>query len=408
MIKRISIVPGFSEARSVYERKDPKPSRAKGTFSAFDAYLMEVKEKSVLLTPEGEIVAARKIWLACRELGEVAILTPPGMRILRQWSDRVPNDEKIGEEPNQGKRKHKTLKYGIKQLVDLAGAKGTISNRDRRKAVECLTALDLENSDICNIADAVQKQIDPQSPLAARIRGKKSAVDRATEIMITDNLRLVMGIAKKFYNCRLPIEDLVQEGNMGLMRAALKFDHCRGYRFSTYASWWIRHFIVRSIADRAQTIRLPVHMFEKLNRVNAVLRYCLVRGIEPTDELIAERLGISAEDVWEFRQVRQLKDPESLDVPFSSEDGEFGSMLGSMKDTNGIDPEQLAAEREEIAKFNDSLSVLEERDRGILVRRFAGDKLKKIGDSLELSRERIRQLQDQAIARIRKQIRKRI
>jgi RNA polymerase primary sigma factor len=227
--------------------------------------------------------------------------------------------------------------------------------------------------------------------------------DEAKKEIIAANLRLVVSIARKYINCGLPFLDLIQEGNMGLMTAVDRFEYRRGYKFSTYAHWWIRQAITRAISDQSRTIRVPVHMVEIINKLNKVTSE-LVRekGKEPTADEIAKKMDLSPKKVQKIRKISQL--PLSLETPIG-EDGD--SHLGDfIEDKNKISPLDEYIQNNLREHIDEALKNHSERESSIIKLRFGiGDgnehTLEEVGSQYRVTRERIRQIQEKAIRKLR-------
>ena len=275
---------------------------------------------------------------------------------------------------------------------------------------ENLVMTDEELTKDVNISDPVRmylKEIgrisllSPEEELALSVKianGDESSKNKLAE----SNLRLVVSIAKRYVGRGLLFLDLIQEGNIGLMKAVEKFDYGKGYKFSTYATWWIRQAITRALADQARTIRVPVHMVETINKMARVQRQMTLElNREPTDDEIAKKMGITVDKVREVMKISQ--DPVSLETPIGEEDD---SHLGDfIKDERSMSPDEYATNEILKEQIQETLSTLQEREREVLELRFGlidgtSHTLEEVGKKFNVTRERIRQIEAKALRKL--------
>jgi RNA polymerase primary sigma factor len=391
---------------------------------AVDMYFRKMAQVS-LLTREGEVELARRIEegerriigaivdsaFAASELDHISRLLYKGRLKVRDVVRNVDDEDAFDEATmlRIGRLLERPLKelHGTKQIKAAEAKAALAKDKDPKKKsvtrkktktelardsiVQTLEELRLDRS----VIDRVEKKL--------RIAEGRRLADRAKSALVEANLRLVVSLAKKHVNRGLQLLDLIQEGNIGLMRAVDKFDYKRGYKFSTYATWWVRQSISRAIADQGRTIRVPVHMYESLQKLTRMSRSLLQEyGREPTPDELAESTGIPVEKVRAVMKI--AREPISLETPVGS-DGE--SHVGEfIPDESGLPPDEAYAQM----RFNDQtrqlLKTLTPREEKILRMRFGIDEprdhtLEEVGESFSLTRERIRQIETKALRKLR-------
>jgi len=372
-----------------------------------------------LLTREGEVELARRIEDGERRVLRAIVGSPVGARELavigrlletKKLRLRDVTRATVDDEGDDEDRAVRAIADALERAGILAGSR-RVSAKTREEIVEALLGVRLTKRAVDRVVARLRTahsevKATPRRALEATlsaIRTAEAAADQAKSSLIAANLRLVVSIAKRYRNRGLHLLDLVQEGNLGLMRAVDKFEYKRGYKFSTYASWWIRQSVSRAISDQARTIRIPVHMVETHNKLSKTLRDMVQEGgEEPTPEQLAARMNVPVEKIRML--LESTRDPVSLDAPVGEEGG--ATVGDFVEDLSFAAPDEALGDTELSRETRELLKLLSPREEQVLRMRFGidspGDQtLEEVGKSFELTRERIRQIETKALRKLR-------
>lgn len=413
----------YEEDNMIVEESFEKTGSQDRSYDPMRTYMKQMGRVS-LISKEEEVVIAKKIeeedgnildQLINLEISKIFLIDSVQKFIngdikIRNFIKGFEEDEIEGEQDSQKEKLMSLAISTVKFYNKIHESEPTKKQLDQLK--EFIISLNINKKIINDAISVIQSSISGNSDLSNiynKLRLNQRNSDKAKKQLVEANLRLVVSVAKKYINRGLNFEDLIQEGNIGLMRAVDKFEYKRGYKFSTYATWWIRQAITRAIADQARTIRIPVHMIETINKMVRTTRFLVQElGREPTADEISERMDISVEKVNKI--AKMISEPVSLETQVGEErDHCLGDFI---EDKSQLSPADIMFSNILESQIKHVLSSLTPREEKVLRMRFGiGEKsdhtLEEIGSQMGVTRERIRQIEVKALKKIRNPARRR-
>ncbi len=407
----------YEEKATVEEEKGEAPGYEK-TEDLVQAYFHSMGDISIL-TKDEEVELAKKLDEG-KEIIRKILYTLP---VTKKIEKSLDSEDEVVEEEERVDETTKIVLGKLQKFVrevrsfnkkvapygeNLTLLRKLIREEKKKKRVRLEKVADMEElarqtqKAFKSIETVVGVKIDQLLAIWDRIFKVQAFVSEAKNELITRNLRLVVNIAKNYVGRGLPLLDLIQEGNIGLMKAVDKFRHEKGFKFSTYATWWIRQAITRALIDQTKTIRVPVHMMEFYNRVTKASRELTqVLGREPTDEEIASKLNVTAKKVEEV--YRAIQDPIALQTPVGDEDTELEDFIG---DKNSPSPYNNAEDKEVSGYIQKVLGTLTPKEEKVIRMRFGigvdrDHTLEEVGRHLLITRERVRQIEAKALRKLK-------
>jgi len=308
---------------------------------------------------------------------------------------------------NRIKQLKENYSHIINRVRKLEKELGTLSKKDEQARRNLKEEIANYQQRLENLNKKYEINPEDLFKTCADIAEGQRLIDLSKNDLVESNLRLVVSIAKKYINRGLQFSDLIQEGNIGLMKAVEKFEYQRGYKFSTYATWWIRQAITRAIADQARTIRIPVHMIETIHKINRTQRRLVQElGREPSEEEISEETGFSTEKIRKILKIAQ--EPISLETPVGDDDSHLRDFLEDVKTAS---PPEMVSKMNLREQLSHVLSTLTEREAKVIEMRFGlrdGNEhtLEEVGQEFQVTRERIRQIEAKALRKLKKKAKK--